>query len=203
MDMEAKATENQEETRARILDAAETRFRTYGYGKTTMAEIATDVDMSAANLYRFFENKLDIGAALAQRCFAEREKAILEVVNSSEVSAAEKLQGYVLAILRHTHGQFSAEPKINQLVETIITQRQDLVQKKIERDQQLVMEILRQGQEAGEFEIADLNKTAEAVRNATVKFCMPLFMHMYPLEEFERMAKEVVQLVLKGLQKHV
>ena len=200
--MEAKATEDQTETRTRILNAAEARFRTYGYGKTTMAEIATDVDMSAANLYRFFENKLDIGAALAQRCFGEREKMILEVVNDAELSAAQKLEGLVLAILRHTHGQFSSEPKMNELVEIIITKRQDLVQNKINRDQELVMEILRQGQEAGDFVIDDLNRSAEAVRNATVKFCMPLFMFMYPLEEFERMAKEVVQLLLKGLEKH-
>ena len=200
--MEARATEDQAETRTRILNAAEERFRTYGYGKTTMAEIATDVDMSAANLYRFFENKLDIGAALAQRCFAEREKMILEVVNDSELSAAQKLEGLVLAILRHTHGQFSSEPKMNELVEIIITKRQDLVQGKIERDQQLVMEILQQGQQAGDFVIDDLNKSAEAVRNATVKFCMPLFMFMYPLDEFERMAKEVVHLLLKGLEKH-
>ena len=200
--MEAKATEDQTETRTRILNAAEARFRTYGYGKTTMAEIATDVDMSAANLYRFFENKLDIGAALAQRCFGEREKMILEVVNDAELTAAQKLEGLVLAILRHTHGQFSSEPKMNELVEIIITKRQDLVQNKINRDQELVMEILRQGQEAGDFVIDDLNRSAEAVRNATVKFCMPLFMFMYPLEEFERMAKEVVQLLLKGLEKH-
>ena len=200
--MEAKATESQEETRARILDAAEARFRTYGFGKTTMAEIATDVQMSAANLYRFFENKLDIGAALAQCCFAEREKVLVEVVKNEKLGAAQKLEQFVLAVLRHTHGQFSAEPKINELVETIITQRQDLVQNKIESDQKLVMEILRQGQQSGEFVIDDLTNTAEAVRNATVKFCMPLFMCMYPLDEFERMAKQVVKLLLKGLEKH-
>lgn len=200
--MEAKATEDQAETRARILDAAEARFRTYGYGKTTMAEIATDVSMSAANLYRFFENKLDIGAALAQRCFAEREKAIVAVVNNPDLSPPQKLEGFVLTILRYTHEQFSTEPKINQLVETIITQRQELVQNKMDRDQQLVMEILRQGQEQDNFAIEDMKKTAEAVRNATVKFCMPLFMCMYPLNEFERMAKDVVHLLLKGLEKH-
>ena len=199
--MEAKATEDPEETRTRILDAAEVRFRTYGYGKTTMAEIATDVSMSAANLYRFFENKLDMGAALAQRCLGERDKAIVAAINEPGRSAAQQLENFVLAILRHTHGQFSSEPKMNELVETIITQRQDLVQNKIARDQELVMEILRQGQETGDFVIDDLAGTAEAVRNATVKFCMPLFMCMYPLEEFERMAKQVVQLLLKGLEK--
>ena len=44
-----------EEIRTQILDAAEARFRTYGFGKTTMAEIASDIDMSTANLYRYFE----------------------------------------------------------------------------------------------------------------------------------------------------
>jgi AcrR family transcriptional regulator len=201
--MEAKKTENPEETRSRILDAAESRFRTYGYGKTTMAEIASDVDMSAANLYRFFENKLDIGAALAQRCFAERNKLLQAVVNDSSLSAAERLEQFVLTLLRHTHGQFSSEPKMNELVETIITRRQDLVQSKMNSDQQLVVELLRQGLQRGEFEIDDLDSTAEAVRNAIVKFCMPLFMCMYPLEEFERMAKQVVQLLLKGLKKQI
>ena len=53
-----------EEIQQRILHAAEERFQQYGYNKTTMAEIARDCDMSAANLYRYFENKLAIGAAL-------------------------------------------------------------------------------------------------------------------------------------------
>jgi Bacterial regulatory proteins, tetR family. len=42
-----------EEIRRRILDAAEARFRVYGYRKTTMAEIAEDTDMSAAILSLF------------------------------------------------------------------------------------------------------------------------------------------------------
>jgi len=60
-----------ESTREQILSAATGRFERYGYGKTTMAEIAGDCEMSAANLYRYFESKLDIGAALACDCMAE------------------------------------------------------------------------------------------------------------------------------------
>lgn len=43
-----------------ILHAARERSTMYSFNKTTMAEIAKDCDMSAANLYRFYENKLDI-----------------------------------------------------------------------------------------------------------------------------------------------
>jgi len=199
--MEIKTYESVDETRGRILDAAEVRFRTYGYGKTTMVEIASDVSMSAANLYRFFASKLDIGAAMAQSCFSERHKVLDEVAQMPGLSAAQRLEQFVLTLLRHTHEQFSAEPKINELVETIITHRQDLVQAKMDSDQKLVVMILQQGKDSGEFDIDDIEMTAEAVRTATVKFCMPLFMCMYPLEEFERMAKQVVQLLLKGLLK--
>ena len=45
-----------------ILAAAMRRFEQFGYSKTTMAEIAADCDMSAANIYRYFENKLEIGS---------------------------------------------------------------------------------------------------------------------------------------------
>ncbi|GAV21360.1 bacterial regulatory proteins, TetR family [Mariprofundus micogutta] len=43
---------NQSE-KERIVAAARQRFSHYGYGKTTMAEIASDCQMSVGNLYRF------------------------------------------------------------------------------------------------------------------------------------------------------
>ena len=45
-----------------------------------MAEIAEDVDMSAANLYRYFEDKQDIAAACAGRCMGGRAELLREVV---------------------------------------------------------------------------------------------------------------------------
>ena len=48
------------DVRSQIIEAANARFKHYGYGKTTMAEIAADSGMSAANLYRYFKNKQEI-----------------------------------------------------------------------------------------------------------------------------------------------
>ena len=52
------------DTREQILHAAMDRIKHYGYGKTTMAEIARDCDMSAGNIYRFFASKIDIAEAI-------------------------------------------------------------------------------------------------------------------------------------------
>ena len=200
--MIAKTAEQEsEQIRSDILDAAEKRLRTYGYGKTTMAEIATDVGMSAANLYRYFDNKLDIGAALAQRCFSERLAILQEVVERPGLSATRKLEEFVIANLRYTHTQFSEAPKVNELVDIIIAERCEIIQAKIETDLRLIDSILHEGVQNGEFAIDNREAAALAVMHATVKFSVPLFMTMYPLDEFERHARSLVALLLKGLSK--
>lgn len=42
-----------QENITKILDSAERLFRHYGYAKTTVADIARDLGMSTANIYRF------------------------------------------------------------------------------------------------------------------------------------------------------
>lgn len=196
-----------DQIRTEILDAAEQRMRTFGYGKTTMVEIATDANMSAANLYRYFENKLDIGAALAQRCFRERYSVLAQVVQQSdpsaiEMSAAEKLEAFVIASLRYTYNEFSETPQINELVDIIVAERPDVVQAKIKTDLELIELILNEGVATGEFAISDMKTTCQSVQHAIVKFNVPLFMSMYPLDEFEQHARALVNLLVHGLANH-
>ena len=42
------------EVRARILEVEEEHFRRVGYHKTSVADIACELGMSPANVYRFF-----------------------------------------------------------------------------------------------------------------------------------------------------
>ena len=190
-----------EEISAKILAAAENRFRTYGYGKTTMAEIAGDIDMSTANLYRYFENKLAIGSAMAGRCFCEREELLKEIIARDGLKESERLEVFVMEMLQLMHSQFSEQPKVAELVEVIITKRPDMIQEKIENDKKLIAEILRQGNERGEFEVKNIEEMSGYVLAAMSKFVTPFFMTMFPLEELERLAKGVVALVLNGLVK--
>lgn len=190
-----------EEIREQILNAAENRFRTYGFGKTTMAEIASDIDMSTANLYRYYENKLAIGSAMAGRCFCERENFLTEIVNRAGLTESERLEAFVLEMLNFMHGQFSNEPKVAELVEVIIHKRPDMIQEKIESDKKLLASILLQGNTSGEFEIKDVDEMSGYVLAAVAKFTTPFFMSMFPLEELERLAKGVVALILNGLIK--
>ena len=54
----------QHEMRDRIVERADARFRHYGFAKTTIAEIAADLDVSTAYVYKFFDSKLAICEAM-------------------------------------------------------------------------------------------------------------------------------------------
>lgn len=190
-----------EEVSTQILDAAEVRFRTYGFGKTTMAEIASDIDMSTANLYRYFENKLAIGVAMAERCFCGRANILTEIVSRTGVSESERLLIFVLAMLEYEHGQFNNEPKLLELVDVIVQKRPGLIQVEVEGNRKFISSILKQGCESGEFDVDDADETACYVLSAVAKFSTPFFITMYPIEELRRQAKGVVRLILKGLVK--
>ena len=190
-----------EEMSTKILDAAEARFRTFGYGKTTMAEIASDIGMSTANLYRYFENKLAIGAAMAGRCFNVREMMLLEVVQRQGLSEAERLEVFVLEMLKYGHSQFNNEPRLSELVDVIINKLPEVVQSQIESEKKMMVTILQQGKDRNEFNIENVNEMSAYVLAAVVKFSSPFFIAIYPIEELERLVKGVVALILNGLLK--
>jgi AcrR family transcriptional regulator len=189
-----------ETTRLRILTAANQRFAQFGYNKTTMAEIAKDCDMSAANLYRFFKNKLDIGANLACSCLDTKLTLMKHIIEQPR-PAAERLEDVVLQILHYTHGQWSSDPRLNEMVNAICDARLDIVDSHKQGEQALVIQLLEDGVKRGEFAIDDINDTAEAITTAITTFSMPLMMQLCSLEHFELRAKSVVRLLLTGLRK--
>ena len=189
------------DVRTEILDAAERRFQHYGYGKTTMAEIASDNGMSAANLYRYFENKHDIACACANRCLGERIELLRAVVRQPGLGAGARLLEFALTGLRYTHEQTSEHPKLHELVENVCQGNPDLVHDKMAAEQSLIAEILAQGNDSGEFAVVDVVATAQAVSVALTAFKLPITVALYPLHVLEQRAHSVVALLAQGLAK--
>ncbi len=187
--------------RGRILDAARERFTRYGFGKTTMAEIAKDCGMSASNLYRFFDNKHEIGAAMVCQCLGDKASALEQVVDDSGFSGSEKIRHFVLTSLRHTHHRWSSQPHMSELVDAITGTRRDLVSQHLAQTRGLLKQIIDEGVAAGEFDVDDSGGTAEAVMAAMFIFDYPNMMKLYPLEVFEQKAVMVVDLIVHGLEK--
>jgi AcrR family transcriptional regulator len=182
-----------------IVDVAEQLFTTRGYRETTIADIALQANMSAANLYRHFENKEDIASACAHRCLEKKNLVLREVLEIPRLTAAERLDAFVLALLRYTHEETLNKPKMSEMIEVVITARPEVIHAMLSNLQSMIAEILAQGNAQKEFSVENVLVTAETVFAAITVFLTPLFMHLYTLPEFERRAHAMVELLLRGL----
>ncbi|WP_377828880.1 TetR/AcrR family transcriptional regulator [Bradyrhizobium lupini] len=71
MDRPVRTGKESDEARARILGAAEEHFRLVGYHRTSVADIAAELGMSPANIYRFFPSRNAINESICERLMNE------------------------------------------------------------------------------------------------------------------------------------
>ncbi len=188
-----------DDTREQIIQAARKRFLHYGYGKTTMAEIAKDCDMSPGNLYRFFEGKLDLAEEIARRASVETMEELARAVRAPGKGATEALRDYLFGKLRVTYTNLEKDPKIIELAQTVSAERPQFSNEMLSRERAILMEILANGRELGEFAASDVAFTAEMIQSATMKFSYPQLWTRLTLENLERELGGVFDLVLGGL----
>jgi len=189
-----------EDIKGLILEKAIDRFVQYGFGKTTMVEIAKDCDMSAGNLYRYFESKFDIGVGVAQGYIAQAEQILKDVMQRPGLQPGQRLEAFVLEKLRFMHHHILEQPNAQDLVNYILDERWDLVERHRDVQNGLVSEILSEGNRSGEFKVGDVAQTANVIYAMTTKFRLPHFIKNVTLEELEQEAKGVVALMIHGLK---
>jgi AcrR family transcriptional regulator len=71
MNRPVRTGKDSDEARGRILEAAEEQFRRVGYHRTSVADIAAQLGMSPANIYRFFPSRDAINESICGRVVNE------------------------------------------------------------------------------------------------------------------------------------
>src|SRR6202049_3169788 len=98
--MNPQAKLRPDDTRARIMETADALFRRIGFAKTAVADIAAELGMSPANVYRFFPSKNAIVEAICPRWLSELEEKAWAIARA-KAPAAEKLERLFLGILKY------------------------------------------------------------------------------------------------------
>lgn len=166
--VEAARTDNIE----RILDAAERLFKHYGYSKTNVADIARDLSMSPANIYRFFSSKAEIHQALARRMLGVQYAALKENA-ATPGSAEERLRSHLALMHRITIETMLEEERVHEMVLVALDQQWAVIEEHLDRIRHLLAGIIREGIEAGEFRPQDPMVAAECFMCFGVTLCHP------------------------------
>jgi AcrR family transcriptional regulator len=198
--MHPQARTKPEDTRARIMETAEALFRRLGFAKTTVADIAAELRMSPANVYRFFPSKNSIVEAICKRCLSAVEEKAWAVARS-KAPAAQRMERLILEILAYHKENLVTEKRVNELVLAAIEDSWDTIRAHKEVMRNVTEVILRDGVAAGEFEAVDPRETAELIMLSVVAFTHPLLVGQC-LEEgqdLEAQARASVRFLLRAI----
>jgi len=182
-----------------IVEAASLRFHHYGYGKTTMAEIASDCNMSPGNLYRYFPSKLDIAEQIAERGSDEKIDEARKIVRDPNLAPVEKLRAFLFNTLDSTFAMLAKDPKIHEIAQIISSERPEFSNRQLAKERSLLTEILSAGNASGDFDIDDINYTAEMIQSATMKYKYPQLFSKLTIEKLRAELHGVLDLILNGL----
>jgi AcrR family transcriptional regulator len=160
------------DTRERILVVAERLFRQIGYTKTTVADIAKELRMSPANVYRFFDSKKSIHEGVARTLMGEVEVEAQRIARA-EGPAAKRLREMMKTIHRMNTERYVGDSKLHEMVAVAMEEDWDVCVAHMELIAATIGEVIGQGAASGEFEVADLQLAAMCACSAMIRFFHP------------------------------
>jgi AcrR family transcriptional regulator len=160
------------DTRERIVVVAERLFRQIGYQKTTVADIAKELRMSPANVYRFFESKKAIHESVARGLMGEVEIEAQRIARS-EGPAATRLRDMMTTINRMNTERYVGDSKLHEMVEIAMQEDWEVCTAHMELIAATIGQVIAQGAASGEFVVRDLQLAAMCACTAMMRFFHP------------------------------
>src|SRR6516164_910100 len=160
------------DTRERILVVAERLFRQLGYQKTTVADIAKELRMSPANVYRFFDSKKSIHEGVCRVLMGEVEEAGRAIM-AKPGSAAGKLRELITTIHRMNSERYVGDAKLHEMVEIAMQESWEVCVAHIQTITQTIAGVIAQGVSSGEFEVTDIPLAAQCTCHAMIGYFHP------------------------------
>jgi len=155
------------DTRERILVVAERLFRQLGYQKTTVADIAKELRMSPANVYRFFESKKAIHEGVARVLMGEVEDAATAILKMPGPAAA-RMRELLTTVHRMNSERYVGDSKLHEMVEIAMEESWDVCVAHVRHITEAIGGVIAQGAASGEFAVADIPLAALCTCHAMI-----------------------------------
>lgn len=162
------------DVRERILVVAESLFREIGYQKTTVADIAKVLQMSPANVYRFFDSKKSINAGVARKLMGQVEQAS-QAIATSRGNAAGRLRKLLTNVHQMNSARYVGDSKMHEMVACAMEENWDVCKAHIEFVTGVIGAVIASGVASGEFNARDVATAASCTCAAMIRFFHPLF----------------------------
>jgi len=189
------------ETRERILAVAEEHFRRVGYAKTAIADLAGELGMSPANVYRFFPSKSAICEEIARRLLDTCHDALREIAGERSVPAEERLARMTMTLHQFNKAQFFDERRLYDMVEAAMTENWHVIKAHLEALVELFSEVIRDGMAAGAFVVRDPVEAALSFKQCHASVFHPtLIAHCALDSDLDAQTSRLTQFAIRALK---
>lgn len=184
--------------RDQIIAAADEHFSHYGYGKTTVSDLAKSIGFSKAYIYKFFDSKQAIGEAICNKCLSSIVESVEESVAGGK-SATDKFRR-----LTHTASTLSTElfftdKKLYDMASYACAEEWPSAMAYVDKLTAIIGQIILEGRESGEFERkTPLDELCSAILHVLEPFTNPVMLQ-YNLDAVPEGVTQVTNLVLRSL----
>lgn len=186
------------EVRAQIVAAATEHFSRYGYGKTTVSDLAKAIGFSKAYIYKFFESKQAIGEVICGHCLGEIEADIIAAIGSAN-TPPEKLRRLFKTMTESSLRLFFQDRKLYEIAASAATERWQAVLAYEVRVQKILQGILQEGRQTGDFERkTPLDETVLSIYLVMRPYINPLLLQ-HSFDYSEEAPAQLASLVLRSL----
>jgi len=189
-----------EATRASIVATAEQLFRSMGYQKTTVADIARELRMSPANVYRFFPSKTAINEAICRRLLATLSEHLWAIARSP-APPPDRIRLLFRALHDKMIQLFFNEKRMHDMVSAAMQEHWSIVDAYIHDIDTAFRHVVMDGQAAGLFERSlDADAIARVIHASTVHFCHPILIEQCANQDLPALAGAMAEFVLRALR---
>lgn len=172
---------NEKDTHKLIVEVAERLFRQIGFQKTSIADIARELRMSPANIYRYFSAKSEINEAVCIKLLGKIE-AEAEKIVTSHGTAAQKIRDLFGTVEKTRRKLFMFDRKLHDLIEAAIIENSELMRRHTDRMVAILEQIIAVGMISKEFPAGNAALASRLVNTACIRFCHPRLVVEYKPE---------------------
>jgi AcrR family transcriptional regulator len=194
-----------EAMRSRIEEVAERLFRSMGYQKTAVADIARELGMSPANVYRFYPSKSAINEAIAQRTLGAM-LAEIETLARGPGTATQRLRRMFSRMFEVKIEVFFQERRLHDMVIAAMDEHWGVIERHIAGIHAAIAKVLTEGMAAGEYAERDPVKEAHTILHTMWLWNHPALIENciarkgLTIEELRAQVADMTDFVLRALR---
>jgi AcrR family transcriptional regulator len=196
-----KKPRSKERKQKEIFKAALKLFAHYGFKKTTIEDVASEVGMTKSNIYFYAATKKDLyEKTVGSELQRWRDSIAVSVNGVDDVVEKFKLMAIGSFTYLSNHGDLRSI-LINDPSIFTLSQKEDRFYEINHGAMQIIKEILAQGVNEGRFKPVDIERTSELLFSIYIMFLIKTYVKSEG-SSASRLYEEGVELILHGLCKN-